>query len=241
MTARVLTPASQDSSSAARRETAVDSLEVRARLSLGSSNDAIYRMVADALKARGVSGGRLVDVGCGGGALWRALSERFDSYCGLDAVRYDGFPSDAEFHQVDLDAPVWPLSDGSADLVTAVEAIEHLENPWAFARALVRLAKPGGWVVITTPNQLSVLSLLTLVVKRRFSAFQDSHYPAHRTALLESDLLRIGAAAGLERLDVGYSHRGRLPLVPWHHPKAIAACFPRTCSDNVLLIGQRPC
>ena len=54
--------------------TAVDSLEARARLSLGSSNDAIYRMVADALNARGVSGGRLVDVGCGGGALWNVLA-----------------------------------------------------------------------------------------------------------------------------------------------------------------------
>jgi 2-polyprenyl-3-methyl-5-hydroxy-6-metoxy-1,4-benzoquinol methylase len=222
------------------RETAADSLEARARLSLGASNDAIYRMVADALAGQGISGGRVVDVGCGGGALWSALSDRFERYCGLDAVRYDGFPAGAEFHQVDLDAPVWPLPDASADVVTAVETIEHLENPWAFARALVRLAKPGGWVLMTTPNQLSVLSLLTLLVKRRFSSFQDSHYPAHRTALLESDLRRIGVAAGLERLDVGYSHRGRLPLVQRHYPTAIARWFPRAVSDNVLVIGQRP-
>lgn len=214
-------------------------LEARARLSLGSSNDAIYRMVADALAARGVAGGRLVDVGCGGGALWAELRGRFHRYCGLDAVRYESFPADAEFHQVDLDSTNWPIAEGVADAVTAVETIEHLENPWAFVRSLARIVKPGGWVVVTTPNQLSVLSLLTLLSKRRFSAFQDSHYPAHRTALLESDLHRIATAAGLADLDVAYSYRGRLPLAGAHYPISIARRFPRALSDNLLIIGRR--
>src|SRR5262245_6675996 len=96
-------------------------LEARARLSLGSSSDAIYRMVADALAARGVAGGRLVDVGCGGGALWAAMRGRFDRYSGLDAVRYDSFPADAEFHQMDLDSASWPIADGDGDVVTAVD------------------------------------------------------------------------------------------------------------------------
>lgn len=217
-----------------------DSLEARARLSLGSSNDAIYEMVAEALRTRGISRGRLVDVGCGRGELWRALSSCFDRYCGLDAVRYDHFPSDAEFVQVDLDAPEWPLGDGDADVVTGVETIEHLENPWAFVRSLTRLAKPGGWVVVTTPNQLSALSMVTLIVKRRFSAFQDAMYPAHRTALLESDLRRIASDAGLTDIDTAYSHRGRLPLVGWHYPAVLARRFPRALSDNLVLIGRRP-
>jgi 2-polyprenyl-3-methyl-5-hydroxy-6-metoxy-1,4-benzoquinol methylase len=217
-----------------------DSLESRARLSLGTSDNAIYAMVANALSRRGVSGGRLVDVGCGRAQLWRMLSSRFDDYCGLDAVRYDGFPQDAEFRQVDLDAPEWPLHDGDADVVTAVETIEHLENPWAFVRSLARIVKPGGWIVVTTPNQLSVLSLATLVVKRRFSAFQDAMYPAHRTALLESDLQRMARAAGLEEIDFAHSHHGRLPLAGWHYPAFLARQFPRALSDNVLLIGRRP-
>jgi len=209
-------------------------------MSLGSSNDAIYRMVVDALAQRGVTGGRLVDVGCGGGGLWRAMNGRFDRYCGLDAVRYDALPSDVEFHQVDLDSSTWPIAGGDADVVSAVETIEHLENPWDFVRSLVRIVKPGGWVVVTTPNQLSLLSLLTLSVKRRFSAFQDSHYPAHRTALLESDLERVASAAGLEHISVAYSCRGRMPLVAAHYPVALAKLFPRALSDNLMVIGRRP-
>ena len=215
-------------------------VEHRARLSLGTSHDAIYRMVRDALDARGIRGGRLVDVGCGSGSLWPGLADRFDGYCGLDAVRYDGFPRDGEFHQVDLDAAAWPIGQGSGDVVAAVETIEHLENPWAFVRALVRIAVPGGSVVVTTPNQLSGLSVATLLVKRRFSAFQDTHYPAHRTALLESDLRRIAEAAGLRDLEIRYSHSGRLPLTPWHYPIGVARMAPRRLSDNLLIIGRRP-
>jgi 2-polyprenyl-3-methyl-5-hydroxy-6-metoxy-1,4-benzoquinol methylase len=218
-------------------------LEVRARQSLGSSNDAIYRMVGRALSERGVAGGRLVDVGCGGAGLWRVLSSRFDSYCGLDVVRYHGFPVDHEFRQIDLDrltGGAWPIASGQADVVAAVETIEHLENPWAFMRALVELVKPGGWVVVTTPNQLSVLSLATLVAKRRFSAFQDTHYPAHRTALLEIDLRRMAAEGGLESVAVVYSGHGRAPFLAWHYPAALADRFPRALSDNLLLIGRKP-
>jgi len=214
-------------------------VQARARLSLGASGNAIYGMVRDAFDARSVRGGRLVDVGCGSGSLWPFVADRFDRYVGLDAVRYDGFPGGAEFHQVDLDAAAWPVADGTGDAVVAVETIEHLENPWAFVRALVRIAAPGGWVAVTTPNQLSALSLGTLVVRRRFSAFQDAHYPAHRTALLESDLRRTAEAAGLRDLEIRYSCSGRLPLTPWHCPAAIARLAPRRLSDNLLIIGRR--
>jgi 2-polyprenyl-3-methyl-5-hydroxy-6-metoxy-1,4-benzoquinol methylase len=215
-------------------------LETRARQSLGSSEQAIYRMVADAIDAHGLGGGRLVDVGCGGGALWQELSGRFSSYCGLDAVRYSAFPADADFRAVDLDGAVWPIDPESADLVVAVETIEHLENPWAFLRQLASIARPGGGVMVTTPNQLSVLSLLTLGTKGRFSAFQDVHYPAHRTALLASDLERAARAAGLVVACTAFSRSGRLPLTPWHYPAALSAVFPRALSDNLMIVAGKP-
>jgi hypothetical protein len=75
----------------------------------------------------------------------------------------------------------------------SVGTIENLKNPRAFVRELVRLTKPLGGMIVTTPNQRSLLSIMSLVVKRRFSHFQDVHYPAHLTALLEIDLMRIGS------------------------------------------------
>ncbi|HEX2092489.1 MAG TPA: methyltransferase domain-containing protein [Longimicrobiaceae bacterium] len=215
-------------------------LELRARHSAGISNAAIYAMVARALRSRGASGGLFLDVGCGVGNLARFVSGDFDEYVGADAVRYEGFPADAAFSQVDLDTGRLPLPDGAADVVAAVETIEHLENPRAFLRELVRLAKPGGWVIVTTPNQLSLLSLLSLVVKGRFVHFQDVHYPAHLTALLEVDLRRIAGECGLVDVAIEFSQHGRVPGTARYYPQGLARRFPRALSDNVLMIGRKP-
>lgn len=214
-------------------------LEGRARQSLGSSERTIYGVVAELLRERGAAGGVLADIGCGSGGLWQELKSMFSRCVGVDAVRYAGLPADIDFEQADLDRVPLPLDDGIADVVTAVETIEHLENPRAFCRELARIVRPGGWIVITTPNQLSLLSILTLIVKQRFSAFQDVSYPAHRMALLEVDLRRIAGECELTDVEVRYTASGRLPLSAAHYPAFLARMFPRALSDNVVIIGRR--
>lgn len=214
-------------------------VEERARRSLGTSGDAIYRMTERAVAARHSGRGTLVDVGCGAGRLWPFLRARFDRYVGVDVVRYDGFPQDGEFHALDLDRGDVPLPDGTGDVVCGVETIEHLENPRAFVRLLVRLAKPGGWVIVTTPNQHSLLSKGTFLLRGEHVHFQDSSYPAHITALLEADLRRIATEAGLTEIAVEYSASGRVPGTGSHWPSVLSKAWPRGFSDNLLLAGRR--
>jgi SAM-dependent methyltransferase len=215
-------------------------LQRRLGLSLGLSNDAIYDMVVRAIARCHAGGGVLADIGCGQGRLWSVLRGMFADYVGVDAARYPEFPADRELFCADLDAAPVPLPDATADVVAAVEVIEHLENPRRFVRELVRVARRGGWVVLTTPNQLSLLSLLTLILKQRFASFQDNTYPAHLTALLEVDLRRIAAECGLVDVHVEYSCRGRAPLGARLYPGWLSRRFSRGLSDNVLLIGRRP-
>lgn len=215
-------------------------VEERARLSGGTSGGAIYEMVARALESRRVEGGIFYDVGCGAGDLWPHVGARFGRYVGVDAVRYETLRREVEFERADLDKLPTPLTGEGADVVASVETVEHLENPRAFVRELVRLAKPGGWVVVTTPNQLSLLSLLTLVFKGRFNQFQEADYPAHLTALLEVDLRRIASECGLEEVAIEYSREGRIVFTPRHYPRSLARLSPRAFSDNVLLIGRKP-
>jgi SAM-dependent methyltransferase len=182
----------------------------------------------------------LVDVGCGAGQLRPFVQSLFDSYVGCDVVRYDGYPADKEFVKVDLDTIRVPLADGFADVAAAVETIEHLENPRALIRELTRLASAGGWVLVTTPNNLSLLSKPTLVLKNQFNEFQDGCYPAHITALVETDLKRIASECGLTDLRTDFSLQGRVPGTSWHYPRAISRLFPRSFSDNILLLGRNP-
>ncbi len=215
--------------------TAID----RARLSHGNSSEAIYQMVGRAIANHGVDRPCVVDVGCGMGNLAIFLSERYSRYIGLDAVRYEDFPAQAELILHDLNQTPFPLPDHCADWVISVETIEHLENPRALMREMVRLAKPGGLVVVTTPNQLSLLSKLTLVCKNQFNAFQTAPglYPAHITALLEIDLIRIATEAGLGDVAIHYSNHGRIPFTPYLWP-ASWRFGGRWFSDNLLLVGR---
>lgn len=217
-------------------------VEARARASQGASSGAIYRMIARALALRHQGGGVLLDIGCGQGNLWPFVRERFARYMGVDIVRHASFPAEGMFTHADLDEGFVPLPDASGDVVVSVETIEHLENPRALVRELARLAKPGGLVAVTTPNQLSLLSKACLLVKNQFAAFREAPglYPAHLTALLEVDLLRIAAECGLKDAAIHYSYEGRMPFSRLHYPRPIARLFPRATSDNLLMIGVIP-
>jgi 2-polyprenyl-3-methyl-5-hydroxy-6-metoxy-1,4-benzoquinol methylase len=113
----------------------------------------------------------LIDIGCGCGRLCPFARKKTSSYFGVDIVLYADLPAKIEFIPFDLDVGKAPLLDGYADVVCAVETIEHLENPKAFMRELVSLAKPDGLVIVTIPNQLSLLSKLPLILKSQFNAF----------------------------------------------------------------------
>ena len=215
------------------------SLEARARQSRGASTDAIYRMAAAALSRRHIGGNVIVDVGCGSGAFWSFVNQRFASYRGVDAIAYPGFPAEGRFHRIDLNEGRLPFPDATADVAVAIETIEHLENPRAVVREMVRVVRAGGWVVVTTPNQLSLRSVLALIVRHQFAAFQDVDYPAHITALLEIDLRRIAAECGLGDVEVEYSGAGRIVFVPWTYPAWCVRRFPRALSDNLLVIGRK--
>lgn len=216
----------------------MDAVE-RALQTRGGSEDAIYAAAARLVRSRG-AGGVLVDVGCGNGRLQSFTSDFAGTYIGVDLVRHSGLPPSVPFVCANLDREPIPLEAAFADVVAAVETVEHLENPRALFRELVRILRPGGWLVVTTPNQVSVLSLLSLALKGRFVAFQDAYYPIHCTALLPIDLLRMAGDCRLTDAHVSFTESGRIPLTRFHYPRLASRTFPRLLSDNVLLLARKP-
>ena len=214
------------------------STQRRARLSQGASNQAIYNMVVRALTQHEVCHGTLLDVGCGAGNLFAYVESLCERYVGVDVVKYDAFPTDVEFRRLDLDLESDESLRYTGDVVVAVETIEHLENPRDFMRNLTQLTKPGGWAVVTTPNQLSLLSKLTLLTKNEFNAFRDNSYPAHLTALLEVDLRRMASECGWRDVHVYYSLQGRMAGTGRHLPRCVSRMWPREFSDNILIMGR---
>lgn len=220
-------------------------VEDRARQSAGESAGPVHEAVLAALVERGIHAQKLLDVGCGTGNLRARLNGRFDHYIGADAIRHEGFPEDAEFVVANLDSGRVAVADDACDVVACIETIEHVENPRALMRELVRLTRPGGWVVVTTPNQLSMMSKVGLLTRNEFVHFQarPGLYPAHISALLEIDLVRICQENGLREIAVRYSASGRIPFTAraWPTPfRARSGVKGRAFSDNVLVIARKP-
>ena len=93
---------------------------------------------------------RVLDVGCGTGALAARLAERGYEVVGLDPSRRDA-RGDARACARDVaacraSATEMPFADGEFDLSLSVATMHHIADPDAVRRALaemVRVARPG--------------------------------------------------------------------------------------------------
>jgi SAM-dependent methyltransferase len=105
----------------------------------------------------GMPRGKLLDAPAGEGALVQELMGLHD----ITAVDLDEdffrLHGQVPFRKVDLNG-VLPFGDATFDYVTCVEGIEHLENPFSCVREFARVLKPGGTLLITTPNIMSIKS-----------------------------------------------------------------------------------
>ena len=96
--------------------------------------------------------GSLLDVGAGNGYFVRVAGNEFD----IHATGLEISEMAVEFARENLGVKLI-LEDvathrGEYDVVTSFNVIEHLENPQEHLAQLLRLLKPGGSLVMTTPN-----------------------------------------------------------------------------------------
>ena len=210
----------------------------RARASQGASSDAIVAAAVSALRTRDAQGA-VVDLGCGTGRFRDLATDLVRRYTGVDIVRHSGLPGDAEFVAANLGTEAVPLEAGCADVVVALEVVEHLDHPRALFGEAARICRPGGWLAVSTPNQASFANALSLALRGYFVAFGPTSYPVHRTALLPIDLVRLAREHGFGDETIEFSRRGRIPRTPVHYPELVSRLMPRACSDNVLLVARR--
>ncbi len=108
---------------------------------------------------RHIEGGRLIDVGCGGCAFLLSAARSGD----WDVLGVEPSRVTAEACQSQLGLPVlastWEdatVRDETADAITLWEVLEHLHDPVGTIRKCRRVLRPGGVLVISTPNRDSL-------------------------------------------------------------------------------------
>ncbi|MGQ9686658.1 MAG: bifunctional 2-polyprenyl-6-hydroxyphenol methylase/3-demethylubiquinol 3-O-methyltransferase UbiG [Thiobacillaceae bacterium] len=109
----------------------------------------------------GVSGKRVVDVGCGGGILAEAMAGLGAEVTGIDLS--EKALKVAKLHLLESGMQVeYRLQSAESlakerpqgyDLVTCMELLEHVPDPASTVAACAQLVKPGGWVFFSTLNR----------------------------------------------------------------------------------------
>jgi 2-polyprenyl-6-hydroxyphenyl methylase/3-demethylubiquinone-9 3-methyltransferase len=169
-----------------------------------------------------VAEGDVVDVGCSQGITSILLARRGHTVVGIDVeesrVEYAEADRLAEPPEVrdrlsfrHTDGERFPLPDASVDTALLGEVIEHLEDPGAVLREIVRVLRPDGRLVLTTPFGYS------------------PHHDHHHTFYLSSGLDVVAPWLTVDDLSV---EEGYLRLIA--HPGPMS----REVRDRLILGAQ---
>ena len=98
---------------------------------------------------------RVLDVGCSSGYLARPLAAQGNTIVGLELDPEAASEADAFCERVlvgDVETMELPLERESFDVVLCGDIVEHLRDPRAALARLRLLLRPGGRLVVSTPN-----------------------------------------------------------------------------------------
>ncbi len=65
--------------------------------------------------------------------------------------------------QADLNHHI-PLAESSVDVIVATDVLEHLIDPYTFVGEMYRVLRPGGYIVLDTPNLASWHNIFALLI-----------------------------------------------------------------------------
>jgi 2-polyprenyl-3-methyl-5-hydroxy-6-metoxy-1,4-benzoquinol methylase len=123
--------------------------------------------------------GKALDLGAGEGAFSKNLKDLMFDVTACDVEPSIFQPNDIPFVKGDFNVSI-PLVDSYFDLVVFIEVLEHLKNPWKAIFEINRVLKPGGYLILTTPNVGTIYQRLYYLFHSRFDGFG---YPTIRNPL----------------------------------------------------------
>ena len=153
---------------------------------LFSYHDAALRIAGDAFQ-----GARVVDIACGAGRLTRELVLRGAAEVAavdLSEValtiarrRTAELADRVTFRQGNIESI--PLPSNSVDIAFCCETLEHVLHPVTALGELGRVLTPGGLLVLTTPNYLSLLGLQRLSIRLRRRLYTEGGQPVNNLTM----------------------------------------------------------
>ena len=185
---------------------------------LMKANPDLHPELAARLRVALSPGANVLDLGAGEGALSMRLKDLGYEVLAVDRDATNFRAVEIPFVQLNFNDAALVAhfaieNERRFDAVIGMEVIEHVENPWDYLRLLKRLVKPGGLVVVTTPNVESWASRWNYLITGRLSHFEDEDYTGsgHINPISPWELQMI--VETLELTDIQVFELCRLPVL----------------------------
>jgi len=148
-------------------------------------------------------GGRFLDVGCGRGDFLIGFKDMGLAVEGLDIeMPHSPILKDIEVRCSNFESEPFPFNSDTFDVVFSKSVIEHLFDPGNFMRESYRVLKPGGRIILMTPDWISQMRIF----------FDDYTHRQPYTVTAVTDILAI---FGFREVSSEIFHQ--LPVL-WKYP-----------------------
>ncbi len=167
----------------------------------------IWRRRMERVEAQASPPGRLLDVGCGTGAFLRLARTRGWEVTGTELSPYAARAAEGDGLTV-VEGEVWEAGfpAGGFDVVTCWHVLEHASCPRWVIEEIHRVLRPGGWLVLATPNVEDRIFRAAYVLARgrRPRLYEPGEREVHLFHFSARTLRTLVASAGFEVVEVGF-------------------------------------
>lgn len=129
-------------------------LQTAERVSRDASDNFVFqRSILAYHEAAKLVQGDVLEIGTGSGYGIELIAPHAKKFVTIDKFMAEGdraLPDNVEFRQATV--PPLPFESESFDYVISFQVIEHIKQDIEFVREIHRVLRPGGQVIITTPN-----------------------------------------------------------------------------------------
>jgi len=142
------------------------------------ANQACERAYLDLARGHLAGAARILEIGCGAGQLLERLEAPTRVGCDLTLAMLQQAPPASTSSRVNADATCLPIADASFDAALSVNLIEHVPQPRLLLSEAARVLRPGGTLLLITPNG-NLSGLLELLERLRLKLPEGPHRFVH--------------------------------------------------------------